>query len=158
MMLHSGTPLAYAGRKMSAHETVPIVRCRLDGPEDSAADLVRFIPVAEFGLWRFLMEAKHRRQVSVDAVSVWMAEDLALVKSGVQAEDLEPVLRVRFEQAGPGGLPIPVERFFPAETYPRALEALLSHLGGQPSLMAPLATPGYFVPSRPPSQDAASVA
>lgn len=152
-------PLAYVAGQMSASDAVPIVRCRLDGPESSAADLVRFIPVAEFGLWRFLMEARHRRQVSVDAVSVWMAEDLALVRSEVQAEELEPVLRVRFEQPGPGGLPIPVERFFPAETYPRALEALLSHLGEQPGLMAPRATPGYFVPSKPlPSRDVASVA
>ena len=134
---------------MGTSDAVPIVRCRLDGPDAGSADLVRFIPVAEFGLWRFLMEARHRRQVSVDAVSVWMAEDLALVNAGVQAEELEPVLRVRFEQPGPGGLSVPVERYFPAETYPRALEALLSHLQEQPGSSAPKATPGYFVPAKP---------
>ena len=32
---------------------------------------------------------------------------------------LEPVLRVRFDKPGPAGAKVPVERYFPAETYPQ---------------------------------------
>jgi hypothetical protein len=93
------------------------------------------------------METKHQRQVSVDAVSVWIAEDAARWNSGYQAEDLEPVLRVHFDLAGPAGVPVPVERYFPAETYPLAQEALLRHFEGSSRPNRLVATPGYFVPS-----------
>lgn len=130
---------------MSAREQVPLVRCRLDGPEAALATAVRFIPLAEFELWRFLMEKRHKRKVTIEAVSVWMAEDAVQWNSGYAEEELEPVLRVRLDLPGPQGVAMPVERFFPAETYPRAQEALLSHMPG--GYQAPMkATPGYFLP------------
>ena len=46
----------------------------------------------------------------------------------------------------PGGVAEPVERFFPAETYPVAQEALLSHFAGE-GLRLVSATPGYFLPA-----------
>ncbi|MFI5184780.1 MAG: hypothetical protein ACHQNV_10290 [Vicinamibacteria bacterium] len=137
---------------MSVRERVALVRCRLDGPNAELASSIRFVPLGEFELWRFLMETRHRRRVLVEAVSLWMAEEAAVWNSGFAPEELEPVLRVRLEMPGPHGVPVPVERFFPAETYPRAQEALLSHMPGGRS--APVtATPGYFVPaqSRQPS-------
>ena len=138
--------LAWLPHDMTAgREQIPLVRCRLGGPEASLPSAVRFVPLAEFELWRFLMEKRHRRKVTVEAVSIWMSEDAVLWNSGYAPEDLEPVLRVRLELAGPQGVAVPVERFFPAETYPRAQEALLSHIpGGQQAAMT--ATPGYFLP------------
>jgi hypothetical protein len=131
---------------MGARERVALVRCRLDGPEAELASAVRFVPLSEFELWRFLMETRHRRRVTVEAVSVWMAEESAAWNSGFAPEDLEPVLRVRLELPGPHGVPVPVERFFPAETYPRAQEALLSHIPGGCGASV-TATPGYFLPA-----------
>jgi len=131
---------------MASKEPVPIVRCHLSAPEDECASALRYVPLTEFGLWKHLMETRHGRRVTVEATSLWIAEDPARWNSGFAAEDLEPVLRVRVELVGPEGVAVPVERYFPAETYPQAQEALLSHFGGvhaQPRLVA---TPGYFVP------------
>src|SRR5262245_27297611 len=131
---------------MSASEPVPLVRCRLSGLSDpTAVAALRYIPLAEFGLWKHLMETRHHRHVKIEAVSVWIAEDAARWNSGFAAEDLEPVLRVRLDVEASGGLRVPVERYFPAETYPLAQEALLSHFEGTgPERI--VATPGYFVP------------
>lgn len=131
---------------MGLRERIALVRCRLDGPEAALTSSVRFVPLSEFELWRFLMETRHRRRVTVEAVSLWMAEEAAIWNSGFAPEDLEPVLRVHIDLPGPYGVPVPVERFFPAETYPRAQEALLSHIAGAGSAPV-IATPGYFVPA-----------
>jgi hypothetical protein len=130
---------------MSLPDRVPMVRCRLDGSPEFAA--LRYVPLAEFGLWQYLMENKHGRLVAVEQVSVWVPEDASQWNSGFEADELEPVLRVRFERPGPNGLGVPVERFFPAESYPEAQEALLHHFEGLP-VSALKATPGYFIPVR----------
>jgi hypothetical protein len=132
---------------MNRHEAVPIVRCRLGGQDQELTSSLRYVPLAEFGLWRHLMETRHHRPVIVEAVSIWIAEEATRWNSGFQPEDLEPVLRVRLERPGPHGVPIRIERFFPAETYPRAQEALLAHFSGQSRPRYVSATPGYFVPA-----------
>lgn len=131
---------------MGTLEPIPIVRCRLTGHDEGAPTSLRYVPLSEFGLWKHLMETRHDRGVRVEAVSVWIAEDAALWNSGFAPEDLEPVLRVQMDVPGPQGVAIPVERFFPAETYPQAQEALLGHYtpSGPRRLVA---TPGYFVPT-----------
>lgn len=121
-----------------------MVRCRLDGDEGPAS--VRYIPLGEFELWRHLMETKHGRSIAVERVSLWVSEQAAGWNSGYSPDDLEPVLRVHFERPGPSGIGVPVDRFFPAETYPQAQEALLSHFQGVSLLLDVVATPGYFVP------------
>jgi hypothetical protein len=93
------------------------------------------------------METRHRRRVLVESVSLWIAEDPYRFGAGFEAEELEPVLRVRLEIPGPLGKPVPIERFYAAESYPQAREALLSHFGG-PAPRVLLATPGYFVLAR----------
>jgi hypothetical protein len=122
-----------------------MVRCWLDGAAGEVSAL-RYVPLAEFGLWRHLMESRHQRRVFVEAVSLWVPEQAALWNSGFAPDELEPVLCVRYEQPGPEGVPIPLERFFPAETYPKAQEALLAHFdnGSRPRRVE--AIPGYFVP------------
>ena len=122
---------------------IPLVRCSLDGPDEGGEAGLRYVPLAEFELWRFLMETKHRRTIHVDSVSVWVAESSGRFDPALSVEDLVPVLRLRFERAGDAGVPVPVERFFPAETYPEACAALLSHYGGPIRIRT---TPGYFVP------------
>jgi hypothetical protein len=129
---------------MTAQDTVPMVRCRLDPRDESAARTLRYVPLDEFGLWRYMMEHRHGRQVTVEEISIWVAEESARWNSFEGPENLEPVLRVRFQQVGVDGMPVPVQRFFPAETYPEAQEALLRHYDGGRSVVR--ATPGYFVP------------
>src|SRR6185436_2117577 len=63
---------------MMTHEApVPMVRCRLDGSDD-CHDL-RYVPASEFELWRHLMASQHGRPVTVEEVSVWLAEDPAIL-------------------------------------------------------------------------------
>lgn len=122
-----------------------MARCRLDGPDREVPDSLRFVPLSEFDLWRHLMETRHGRRVLLESVSVWMPEGPDLAEHSLDVEDLEPVVRMRFERSGPLGSAVPVERFFPAETYPLARAALLSHLpAGQP-VSAVHVSPGYFV-------------
>ncbi len=132
---------------MSSSEPVPLVRCRLLGKDETGVRALRYVPLAEFGLWKHLMETRHDRQVTIESVSVWVAEDPARWNSGFAAEDLEPVLRVRIEMPGPNGVPVPVERFIPAETYPEAQEKLLAHYENPERVVA---IPGYFVPVQAP--------
>jgi hypothetical protein len=145
MCLH-GTGLAVRIPEMATSEPIPIVRCRLSGIESEVENL-RYVPLREFGLWKHLMQTRHHRQVSVESVSVWIAEDAARWNSGFAAEDLEPVLRVTLEVPDAHGVSVPVERYFPAETYPLAQEALLRHFEGSQAPGRVVATPGYFVPS-----------
>lgn len=124
-----------------------MVRCHLDGDgEEGAWATLRYIPLAEFELWQHLMVTRHQRAVTVEQVSLWISEEAACWNSGYAADELEPVVCVRFQRPGPQGVPVSIERFFPAETYPQAQEALLSHFQ-EPTRMPQLAaTPGYFVP------------
>ncbi|HEY6546690.1 MAG TPA: hypothetical protein VI589_02255 [Vicinamibacteria bacterium] len=131
---------------MASSEPIPLVRCRLSGAESDSTNALRYVPLGEFGLWKHLMETRHGRQVSVESISVWIAEESARWNSGFAAEDLEPVLRVRLEVLDESGVCVPVERYFPAETYPMAQEALLKHFEGTQMPERVVAVPGYFVP------------
>jgi len=121
-----------------------MVRCHLDAGQDTRQ--ARFVPAAEFELWRHLMETRHLRAVTVDEVSVWVPEAPGAWDSSLDAEALHPVLRIRFEKPGPQGTMVPVERYFPAETYPEAKAALLAHFDPR-CRWSVEATPGYFVPA-----------
>ena len=129
---------------MKTEIPLPMVRCRLDNSLDSTH--VRYVPAAEFDLWRNLMVTQHNRPVAVDAVSVWVPDTPRVWGEEVDAERLEPVLRVRFEKPllEDEHTLVPVVRFMAIETYPEAKEALLAHF--DPSCQASLEeTPGYFV-------------
>jgi hypothetical protein len=127
---------------MPPSDAIPLVRCRLDGPEDEPSIALRYVLLAELDLWQYLMETRHRRRVTVESVSVWIPDVAARGMWVLPADVLEPVFRIRLERPGPQGALVPVERFFAAETYPLAREALLSHVPGLRRLRA---TPGYFV-------------
>lgn len=129
---------------MSRNEPLPIVRCHL-GPGDDPSETLRYVPLAEFELWRYLMETRHHRVVVVEDVSRWVPDDPALVSAEIADPELcEAVVRIRFDVPGTHGVPVPVERFLPAETYPEAQAALLSHFDLACRVKA---TAGYFVPA-----------
>lgn len=127
---------------MSPPDAIPLARCRLDGPEDEPSTALRYVLLAELDLWQYLMETRHRRRVTVESISVWIPDVAARGMWVLPADVLEPVFRISLERPGPQGSLVPVERFFAAETYPLAREALLSHVRGLRRLRA---TPGYFV-------------
>ncbi len=125
---------------------MPLVRCRLGDAEARPDHVQRYVPLAEYGLWKYLMETRHRKRVILEAVSVWVPEEPALWNSGFSAEDLEPVLRIQFTVRGPLGALVPVERYVPALGYPRAQEALLLHYARGSGPRDIKATAGYFLP------------
>ena len=121
-----------------------MVRCRLDHSLDSTR--LRYVPAAEFDLWRNLMITQHHRPVVVDAVSVWVPDTPRVWGAEIDVERLEPVLRVSFEKPllEDEHTLVPVVRFMGIETYPEAKEALLAHF--DPRCQASLEeTAGYFV-------------
>lgn len=130
---------------MKLETALAMVRCHLDGSADSSNQ--RYVPAAQFDLWRHFMSTQHGRPVTVDEVSVWLPESPAILEAKeVDLEQLEPVMRIRLEKPAPEGwaTAVPVVRFLPFETYPEAKEALLGHFDEccQDSLEE---TPGYFV-------------
>jgi hypothetical protein len=129
---------------MITEAPVAMIRCHLDSAEGHAARETRYIPAAEFVLWRHVMETTHARVVTVDAVSVWLPESHSILDGEIDADALEPVLRVRLEKPGPDGTLVPVVRFFPTETYPEARAALLDHFDPRCRWNVQ-ASPGYFV-------------
>jgi hypothetical protein len=130
---------------MSWQEPVPMVRCHL-GPGEDPAQTLRYVRLAEFELWRYMMETRHRRVVVVEEAALWFPEDASLLTSAIGDPELcEAVVRIQFEVPGPHGFPVPVERFLPAETFPEAQAALLSHFDS--AYRGVTATAGYFVPA-----------
>jgi hypothetical protein len=132
--------------RMSPSESIPMVRCHLDGGDENPGVALRYIPAAEFELWRHLMETRHGRTVTVEEVSIWIPDDGEDTLEHLDVEALEPVLRIEFEKRGDAGVAVPVRRFFPAETYPEAQAALLAHFDPR-HRWSITATPGYFVPA-----------
>ena len=122
-----------------------MVRCHL-APGDDPAETLRYVRLAEFELWRYMMETRHRREVVIEDVSLWVPDEAALLMTEISDPELcEAVVRVAFEAHGSHGIPVPVERFLPAETYPEAQAALLSHF--KSACRALTATAGYYVPA-----------
>lgn len=131
---------------MAYGDYVALVRCRVEPADTDPAQGLRYVPLSEFGLWQHLMELGHGRRVVVESVSVWIPEALAAQWGGaLEDDDLTPVFRVCFEQPGPLGVAVASERFFAAETFQEAREAMLGHLSGVTGLNA---EPGYFVRSQ----------
>jgi hypothetical protein len=119
-----------------------MVRCRLDGGEQPSD--VRYVPAAEFFMWRHFMTTRHHREVSVDETSVWVPEAPGVWDEALDTDRLEAVLRVRFEKPGPRATMIPVERYFPVDTFPQAKAALLAHFDPRCRWTVE-ETPGYFI-------------
>jgi len=130
---------------MSRYEPIPMVRCHL-GPDEDPVQTLRYVRLGEFELWRYMMETRHRRVVVVEDVSLWVPDGAALLMAEISDPELcEAVVRIQFDVPGSHGIPVPVERFLPAQTYPEAQAALLSHF--EAAYRGVTATPGYFVPA-----------
>ena len=129
---------------MNTGSPIPMVRCRLRSEKDNTDKELRYIPAAEFELWRHFMETRHDRRVDVETVSHWVPETPDVWDESIDADTLHPVLRVEFEKPGPQGTTVPVVRFFPTEDYPQARAALLAHFDVR-CRWTVQSTPGYFV-------------
>ena len=130
---------------MGRYEAIPLVRCHL-APGDDPAETLRYVRLAEFELWRYMMETRHGRVVVVEEASLWVPEDASLLTSAIGDPELcEAVVRIHFEVPGSHGVPVPVERFLSAETYPEAQAALLAHYESASRVVT--TTAGYFVPA-----------
>ena len=124
-----------------------MVRCRLDASQENSE--LRYVPAAEFDLWRHLMESKYARVVAVEESSVWVPERAGIWEDGIDIDQLKAVVRVRFEKPGPQGTVVPVIRYLPNKTYPEARAALLAHFDPRCRWNV-VETPGYFVSSPAP--------
>jgi hypothetical protein len=127
---------------MKPESPVAMVRCRLDPNRENSE--IRFIPASEFDLWRHLMESKYSRTVAVEDVSVWVPEKTEVWDDGIDADQLEAVVELRFEKPGPKGTVIPVVRYLATDTYREARAALLKHFDLRCRWSVEV-TPGYFV-------------
>src|SRR5438093_878509 len=96
----TGTSLALIRSAMTYSDAIPLVRCRLDGPEDEPSSALRYVLLAEFDLWQYLMEGRHRRRVTIESISVWIPDVAARGMWVLPADVLEPVFRVRLERPG----------------------------------------------------------
>ena len=68
-----------------------MVRCHL-ARATTPRETLRYVRLAEFELWRYLMETRHGRVVVVEEVSIWVPEDAALLDSAIGDPELcEPV-------------------------------------------------------------------
>jgi hypothetical protein len=128
---------------MLRHERVPMVRCHVEPGEDPSRT-VRYVPLEEFALWRYLMETRHKRAIRVEDVSVWVPDDASLLGAIEDPEQCEPVLRIDFQARGEHGVPVPVQRYLGVERYPEAQQKLLAHFDAANGVIT--ATAGYFVP------------
>ena len=128
---------------MAGLKRVPMVRCHVEPGEDPSRT-IRYVPLEEFALWRFLMETKHKRAIRVEDVSFWVPDDASLIEAIDDPEQCEPVLRIDFIARSEHGVPIPVQRFLSAQRYPEAQAALLAHMDSANGVIT--ATAGYFVP------------
>ena len=129
--------------RQARSERIPMVRCHLEPGEDPSF-AVRYVPLDEFALWRFLMETRHKRAIHVDEVSVWVPDDASLLGASGDPEQYEPVLRIDFQARSELGVPVSVQRFLGAERLPEAQAALLAHFDSANGVIT--ATAGYFVP------------
>lgn len=123
---------------------VAMVRCRLDASQDNSE--LRYVPAAEFDLWRHLMESKYARAVAIEETSVWVPERTGVWDDDIDIDQLMAVVRVCFEKPGPQGTVVPVVRYLPNKTYPEARAALLAHFDPR-CRWSMVETPGYFVSS-----------
>ena len=133
-----------------------MVRCRLDGPDDDPARALRYVPLAEFELWRYLMETRHApRSPSRTSRSgcprtrrCWTS---AIVDPEAASRCCASASRGRARRARR----CPSSASSPRRPIREAQEALLAHFesGLRAALTRP---PGYFVPAAASAASAAA--
>lgn len=124
---------------------IALVRCAmLRGGQEPQR---RYVRQTEFGLWRHLMEKRHRVVVVAQRASHWLSDRVAPGEPDFEPETCEPLVRLCCQVRGPGGLPMPLERYLPPEELEPAQSALLSHYEGRLEGNRLVLIPGYFMPS-----------
>jgi hypothetical protein len=104
-----------------------IVRCEIRRKDDGTGSTVRYVPLEIYGLWRYLMEEKHRFEVVRDETSLWIDVDES-PEIAYDEPRYEPVTEVSlFLYSDPAGMYSRVSRYFPSADYEKLKSIFLSH-------------------------------
>ncbi len=104
-----------------------LIRCEVSRPTVPNATTVRYVPMEIYGLWEYLMTAKHRFAITKPQASLWVdvEESPELAYSEEQYERVtELTLFIFSERDGMFGK---VSRYFPAESYEHVKSIFLKH-------------------------------
>ena len=109
-----------------------LIRCEVRRP-DSDSTSIRYVPLEIYGLWEYLMRAKHGFDVVSHGASLWIdVEESPEVAYSEPA--YERVTEVTlFVYSEPDGMFTRVCRYFPTENYPELKPIFLSHYVGSRS-------------------------
>jgi len=104
-----------------------LVRCELRRQGSAEAGSPRFVPLEIFGLWEFLMQAKHGFEVVDARASLWLdMEDSP--ESAYDESQYERVTEVTaFVYSGRDGMFTRCCRYFPSRELPELKPIFLSH-------------------------------
>lgn len=109
-----------------------IVRCEVRPPGGSVSATPRFIPLEIFGLWEFLMTAKHGFEVTEPCASLWLdTEDTP--EASYSEDQYERVTEVTlFAYSQRDDMFARVCRYFPSQECGRLESIFLSHYQSDP--------------------------
>jgi hypothetical protein len=104
-----------------------LIKCEVSRPENPHAVTVRYVPMEIYGLWEYLMTAKHQFSIAEPQASLWIdvEESPELAYSEEQYERVtELTLFIFSERDGMFGK---VSRYFPADSYDQVKSIFLKH-------------------------------
>jgi hypothetical protein len=104
-----------------------LIRCEVSRPDVPQATTVRYVPMEIYGLWEYLMTAKHNFTIAGPQASLWVDIDESpeLAYSEEQYEEVtELTLFIFSERDGMFGK---VSRYFPAKSYEQVKGIFLKH-------------------------------
>jgi len=107
-----------------------LVRCQVLKESDGLFEAdIRYIPVEEFHLWKYLMEAKHGLHVEEPQVMLWVSkEEYTSHRAFYDRFPRIPVSRISFLNPCEGLETLcPVTRYVPTERAPELTRLLIRH-------------------------------
>ena len=111
--------------------SVNIVRVIISKGEgkQSVSD-VRYVPLVEYDLWKFLMSQRHNFAIKEEEYTIWIDEEEYEKKKGLYPDkNLEFVNRIIvYLFAKSDNMIFSVNRYFPKKNYDKVKQTFLSHL------------------------------
>lgn len=104
-----------------------LIRCTVHGDQDT----VRYVDLAQFRLWEYMMQHRHNLAVSGHALCLWLGEETFMRNAGPfsHAGDLVDVDRIRITVFDPDHHYLfDIQRYVPTEDSDTVSDILLSHL------------------------------
>ncbi|MFH0925858.1 MAG: hypothetical protein V1872_09585 [bacterium] len=111
--------------------SINIVRIVVSNGEGKhSINTIRYVPLAEYDLWKFLMIHKHNFFIKDEESTIWIDEEEYERKRGFYpSKNLEFVNRVvTYLYSKKDNMLFPVTRFFPKKDYENIKKTFLSHL------------------------------